>query len=570
MATIAFASAAAGSGAGTYAAAVMMGSMIDNLLIMPTLFPADPVDGGRMGEFGVMGASEGDPVAMVFGQYAKVATQIAWISEDLTEVLHSNKAGKNNEQVGATYYTHGIAMIGYLGNTWSPGSIANLDQVFMDQKRVYADAATTIPGVTSEDAIFAWVNGNRKFVVFDTDIDANLKTTFWAKWLVGDRIDWTGWADAANNDPSDLIVDKVEYLTIPDSGAPNGIRQLPAFRMQKGKIAEYSGTSGAPTGIVGQDITATGVQGTGWADGLFQGTIATLRDGSHTTSWSIYRDEVGDANAPGWLDMAWLPLRGLNLTDFGGRVPNVEVVVSADTSLRTPQTIIGHILLQTDLQTSEYDVSAVDNSAAVLGYVVHTPIEATKALQPIMLAFDINAQERGKKLYFFDRADNVANTITVDASFAGDGSGGGIQVQETPIEQRYGEVGVSFVDFASDTYKKGMARAQYLSEGTIANRETPYRWTKLAINLDMTLNEGDAKEIAYRILAHSHADILKFKLKLPPRYLKLQENDRITFASGGVTYSALISQIDIGANFMLDIEATLDVAVEEDYSTWGD
>lgn len=569
MATIAFAAAAAESGAGTYALAVTLGSMIDNLVVMPTLFPADPVDGGRMGEFGVMGAAEGDPVAMVFGQYAKVAGELVWISDEPTEVLHSTKAGKNNRQVGATYYTDAIAVISYLGNGWSPGSIANVDQVFMDQKRVYADADTTPPSTTVDDGLFCWVSGNRKYVVFDTDLNASLKTGYFDKWVVGDRIDWSGWTTGDNNDTSDLIVDKVEYLYVPDSGAPAGHRRLPAFRMQKGKTNEFSGTIGAPTGISGQDITATGVAGEGWADGLFSGGAATLRDGSHTSSWSVYRDEVGADNAPGWLDMAWLPLKGLNMADFGGRFPNIEFVVSADTSLRNPKGIIEHILMQTGLESSEYDASAVDNTATVLGYVVRTPSEGLKALQPLMLAFNIIGQERGKKLYFLDRADNVNNTLAVDSSFVGDGSGGGISVQETPMEQRYGEVTVHFTDFASDTLKRGMARAQYLSEGTVANRETPYRWTKLAVNLDMTLNEGDAKEIAYRLLAMSHADVLTFKMTLPPRYLYLQENDRISFTEDGVSYNALITKVDIGANFVLEIEATLDVAVEEDYSTWN-
>jgi hypothetical protein len=439
----------------------------------------------------------------------------------------------------------------------------------MDQKRVFANAATTQPSATTEDALFVWVQGTRKYIVFDTDIDANLKTNFFDKWVVGDRIDWTGWGTAANNDTSDQILDKIEFLYIPQTADP-GYRRLPAFRTQKGKTKEYSGTAADPTGIIGTDITATGIAGTGWADGLFQGTIATVRDGSHSSSWSVYRDEVGADNAPGWLDMAWLPLKKLNMSDFGNRVPNIEMVVSADSSLRTPKAIVEHILLQTGLEAAEFDVSAVDNSATVLGYVVRGPMEGLKALQPLMLAFDIVAQERGKKLYFVDRADNIATTIAVDSSFVGDGSGGGIKVQETPMDQRVGEVAVSFTDYDSETYQKGMERAQYLSEGTVANRETPYRWTKLAVNFDMTLTAGDAREIAYRLLAHSHADVLTFKMKLPPRYLHLQENDRISFTSGGVSYSALISQVDIGANLMLEIEATLDVAVEQGFTFWDD
>lgn len=567
MATIAFASAAAGTGAGNYAAAVMLGSMIDNLFIMPTLFPADPVDAGRVGEFGVMGAAEGDPVPIVFGQYAKLATEVVWISEDVEEVTHTANAGKNGGITSATYYVNAIVILGYLGNDWSPGTIATLDQVFMDQKRVYANAATTTPITTIEDGLFILTKGSQYVVYFDAVVNPNAVTEFYDKWVVGDKLTWSGWLNAVNNDSADMIVEKRDFLV--SDGMFGGYRTVQGFRMQKAKYEEFAGTTNAPTGIAGRDITATGVAGSGWADGLFKGSIASIRDGSQASPWTTYQNEVGSGNASAWVDMAWLPLLKLNLTDFGNRFPNIEAVVSADTTLRDPRGIVGHILLQTGLEAAEYDVSAVDNTATVLGYVVRGPIEATKALQPILLAFDIIPQERGKKIYFFDRADNIANTYTVDADFIGDGSGGGVEIQETPMDQRYGEVVVTFVDFSSETYKKGLERAQYLSENSVANRETPYRWTKLAINLDMTLNPGDAREIAYRVLAHSHADILRLKFMLSPRYLWLQENDRISIVAGGVTYKALISQIDIGANNFLDVQATLDVAVEQDFSSWA-
>lgn len=557
--------------AGTFAAAVMVGSMIDNLFIMPTLFPADPVDGGRMGEFGIMGAAEGDPISMIFGEYARVPGQVVWISDDLQEVSHSERDGKNSRRKTRSYYVDAIVIVSYLGETWSPGTIDRIDQVFMDQKRVFANADTTPPDTTAEDGLFVVDQGGWYFVAFDTAVNANCVANFYDKWLVGDRISWSGWLNAANNDSSDLILEKTQR-GFPDS-SPAGFRMLNVFKMQKGKVNEFAGSyAGNDIGAVpGRTITATGVSGSGWADGLFRGAISTLRDGSHASSWSTYRDEVGDVNAPGWLDCAWLPLNALNLGDFGNRFPNVEFIASADSSLRTPRAIIGHLLEQAKLDSTEYDTTEVDNATTVLGMVIRGPVEAAKALQPLMLANDIIAQERGKKLYFFDRADNVSNTYEVDAELVvnTDQDGSGIDVQETPTDQRYGEVTVTFVDYDDENYRRGLARAVYLSEGTVVERESPERWTKLAVNLDMTLTQGDAKEIAYRLLAHSQADVLKFSFTLPPRYLYLQENDRIQFTSDGVTYSALISRIDVGANFDLRIEATLDVAVEQDYSTWN-
>lgn len=572
MATLALAAtAASGMNPGAYAAMMMIGSFIDNQMLMPFLFPPDPVDGLRLGEVAISGADEGDPAAMVFGQYATVAGEYLWISDRLNYNQHNRRVGKAGRTVERTYFTDAAVAVCYIGERWSPGSIATVDQVFMDEKRVYANANTTPPTTTAETGLMSyWYGANKRYIVFDTRINANAVTDFHDKWGIGDRLDWSGWTNAANNDSGDRVIDKIE-VPVYDTFANNYI-WLPAFQMEKEKVVEndvgtYSHQGKAAT------VTATGIAGEGWASGLFAGGVPTVRDGSHTNNWSRLVAEVGEPNAPAWSDMAWLPLPSLVLNDFGGRMPTVRFVVSSHTSMRDPQGIIEEIMRSAGFESSEFDVSGVDAASTVLGYVVRGSVEVHKQLQPLMLAFNIIAQETGKKIVFMDRTDQVANTVEIDSAFVGatEGdypSGGSVVVQESPKHQRHGEVFVTFTDYDDGNLGKGSARATFMSEADLGSRDTPERFARMSLNFDMTMTEADAKQIAYRMLASSNADVLRFRFTLSPRYLWLQENDRIQITTGGVEYDALIVKLDVGANFLLEVEAVLDVSSTLDYSEW--
>jgi hypothetical protein len=589
MATIALTAAASGMGPGAYVAAAMVGSMIDNMFIMPTLFPPDPIEGQKVGEIGVSGADEGDPVSMVFGQYAVCPAQYVWASDYLNERSQQTKVGKSGTRVDYEYYTHAVVAFCYLGERWSPGTIATVDQIFMNEKRVYANSATTPPTTVTELGMAAWKNGNRYFVLFDDDVNASIKADIYDKFDVGDTVTFSGYTNAANNDSSDRIIDKIEnFWWEPttceyDSGRgkwESSGKFVHAWRMQKEKTynADTISCAGDATvtlyeGFRTNAVTVTGVAYSGWADDLFIGSDPTPRLGSQTSAWATYESEVGSDVAPAWIDMAWTPLPSILLNDFGGRLPSVRAVISADTSLRDPRGIIGHILLQGGLDASEYDVSGVDNSATVLGYTVKGPQEINKALQPIMLAHDIVAQERGGTIYFLDRADQVSNTTELESDFIGatEGNeigGGKVQIQEHPTDQLPAEIEVTFTDFADGNLGKGMARAHMFSEDAANLRDSNHRYNKLSFNFDMTMTDDDAREIAWRLLTRAHSDNLSFRFTLPPRYIWLQENDRVQFTTGGVTYKALLTKVDLGANFVVEVEATLDVAVEQDFSDW--
>ena len=150
-----------------------------------------------------------------------------------------------------------------------------------------------------------------------------------------------------------------------------------------------------------------------------------------------------------------------------------------------------------------------------------------------------------------------------------DSPSGKIEVNQVPINEKYGEVSLTYVDSENENkFTQGLERAMAYSQSSAGGRETSHRWTKLNVNLPITMTPNSAREIVHRLLWSSWSDDLTFEFTLPSRYLALQENDRITFTVGTTSYTAVISKVDVGANYMMNIEAQLDVSIEQDFSGW--
>jgi hypothetical protein len=206
MATIALA-AASGFEAGTagYALAAMLGSVIDNTLVFPSLFPADPIEGMRVGEVQIMGADEGTPAAKCYGAEAKVGGQIIWAGA-LQEVQTSNHSGKNTNRIEYTYYLDCAVVCCHTDGN----ALASIERVWADEKQVFVD-----PGVfngitvTDEDGIGVYVeNWSTYWIFFDETVNANVKANVYDLFSVGSRVTYTGFTNSGNNDTACEILEK--------------------------------------------------------------------------------------------------------------------------------------------------------------------------------------------------------------------------------------------------------------------------------------------------------------------------------------------------------------------------
>ena len=89
------------------------------------------------------------------------------------------------------------------------------------------------------------------------------------------------------------------------------------------------------------------------------------------------------------------------------------------------------------------------------------------------------------------------------------------------------------------------------------------------MELPITMSRSTAKSVASRLLYSTHSDVLTFKFNLPLTYLHVQENDKLTITANGTEYKVLVKKVDIGANGLVGIEATHEVATDTDWSSYG-
>lgn len=579
MATIAVASLMT-SGGGGFAIAMFLASYVDSAYIMPSLFPPDPTEGAKIGEVGVMGADTGTPAPKCYGTFAKVAGQLLWTA-NFTEISNSERQGKNGRKVTYRYYVD--VAVGICRTDATP--LASLDSVLADEKVVYANQDTVNPTPASGTGVGLLVEGGKQYMIFDPVVNSSVLTDFYHAFEVGDKVQLSGFATLFAGNWT--ILEKLS-LTL-HYGVAQGMhaeKDYFAFRMPYWGETDHEWRTEAlwyvdywweetnefrdtlvPAGK-STSVTLTGVQGAGWQSGIQQSGDPVIHLGNNTTADSILTTVEDDV--PAFKDLAYIAFDQLNLDDFGMRIPNFEFIVS-NTARADAQACLDDILQDSGLDSTEYDVSEV-NEDAIIGFSTLGATATVKKIQPLALAFSIMAQERGGKLHFFTHNSSVTLT-EIEDDYVGAYTNkptGGISVQQSPIDERHGEVAVTYVNAMEGArFSQGLERAMAYSHANEANRETSHRWTKLSVNLGLTLEPNDAREIAHRLLWSQWADDLMFEFTLPARYLKLQENDRISINVNGTTHKAVVRKIDVGANYMMKIEAKLDVAVDQDFSGWG-
>jgi hypothetical protein len=170
------------------------------------------------------------------------------------------------------------------------------------------------------------------------------------------------------------------------------------------------------------------------------------------------------------------------------------------------------------------EIHAADASAllgAVAGYIVDAPATARAALEPLMLAHDFDAVERGGQIVFFHRAPLPPAPIALSELVAESASEPFAQrgdPAETPVEAR-----VRFLDAARD----------YLIAGVSARRLDNAEGGVLTIEAPMVLETDAAEAVAQRALANLRAASETLRIALGPAHLALESGDCVALAGSG-------------------------------------
>lgn len=627
MATVALAAlgSAIGLEAGGIAAMVFttVGSIIDTAVIMPALFPEDPIEGPKLDGMHVGQHEVGSPASVCYGSLAKTPCVTLFQERDPKEIESVEELGKSGTSITYEYFLDcAIALC-------TDNNSSELNQLYADGALIYNSSSNGTTQTYTGTGLGIYVNGGgaRGPAWFDSvyifcDIGkggATLSNWYDAVKSGYMSMQMTGWpttgtfaGDSFQNNynytagtwgvgPSLTPLNKQSLTLDYDNPSPgtvtftraiwgmnvHGPGSGPFFSEYEnsGWVDLGSGYYGNPTSgrsaPEGTDSTITvtevfsgggSTSGYGWRDGLTlaHDPVVYLGDQTGPDPMLQAHPEVGDgvaADTPTWQGVTYISFTDLALKKYGTRIPSFEAVVTQDAASYTIRATFKSVLENAGLvEGTDFDVSGVDDLQTVIGYTERGLTELKKFLQPLALLYDVIAQERNGKIYFLDKDSLTAETIPEGDIGIGSGGryAGGVSVERMGIKRRLGEVTVSHIDNTND-FASGLQRA-----ATPLGAGGRFDLTKLQIGLPLTCPPTTARTLAARALAASWHEDSKIGLTLGPEYMHLQENDLITFTAHGKEFNVLIMEATVGNNFSVRVTGVLHESVDINYTYGGD
>lgn len=278
-----------------------------------------------------------------------------------------------------------------------------------------------------------------------------------------------------------------------------------------------------------------------------QGTVGQNPD-------PLIESHEGLGEVPGYRDEAYVVLEGLNLTDFGNRPPEIRAVLEryAPETIATALNFIFHRAGFTAFQFHQ-DLFEVP----LLGHNIRGPQTVVQAISPVLIAYDLLAQERADHLFFFPR--RKADTVEVDVDDLASRDWfepppeEPMSVQTAPEGKLPSEVTIHYIDAL--TFEKG---SQFYKMRAPSG---PDRQVVQQVNLeDEVLYPFHAKDRVTEMFLQQHRNGTTIELSLPPSYAHLLENDlvKVPNPADGQTYTARVVEIERGANYALRVRAVVE------------
>ncbi len=261
----------------------------------------------------------------------------------------------------------------------------------------------------------------------------------------------------------------------------------------------------------------------------------------------LIQAEEGEENTPAFRHTAYVVMEGLFLQNFGNRLPQFSFMVEVEEHSSVAG-VIQQICERAGM-AEEQIVTEMDKS--VRGYTTSGPTTAITSLEPIMQAYRVLTQETGESIRFFPRG--FETIINVDKKDLVAKEGG--QTSESrpfTLSDPSGftlpkEVNVRYTDPTSE-YQSGLTR--YARNDTNSIQTVQF-------DLPIVMTAKDARNFAAQWLWRSFSERMLMELALPPKYLKIQENDVLRFEWGTETYMVRVAQADFGLNGLINIKGLL-------------
>lgn len=383
---------------------------------------------------------------------------------------------------------------------------------------------------------------------------------------------WVGVnATSSTNNVASQLFNRFDLLQIRNAGVYSGVGVYLETMLGTAGLFRYwvpSSTTTPPTTIppptFPQSITNPPriefFDDRGFTTGIFPPSFtpaAFFRSGTETQGEdALIVADKGSGNVPGYRGVAYQGLDQFFATQFGDSLPySMEAVIDPDASMDWGRAIQTILVERCNFSPTAVDVSAI-TPRPFLGAYLRGPVPAITALQPILLAGQLMAQDRDGTLTFteFGQADRV--TIENGAAFSHFGTrldGDEAKddkwaITDEAVEDLPTKIGVRHQD-PDNQYADGY---QFFG---LRNPEGVEHTNEQEIDLSqMVLSRQESANLAATLLRRAWVNRRRFVFVLPANYLHLLESDLVEWTddSGRVQLGRII-QRDVGSDFRVSV-----------------
>jgi hypothetical protein len=501
--------AAIGGAIGTVAGAAL-GTYIDQKYVYPMFQPTTNTTGPRIDDLPIQTGSEGSLMHYAVGAENRMAGTVIWLS-DLVEVKREESVeggkggGGGSKQTTYDYYLSCAVGV-------CEGPITAIKKIWADSKLIYdADG-----GLGSGTASGYVVNSFQP--VGDENINIDSGTGNFRK---GDVVRF-GTQTTTYEVSSDF-----------NEGDTTLVIETPG-------LVDDVHTGDAVTLVQGGDPENTNKDRRVHRIRIYVGDESQVPD-------SIISAAIGPELTPGFRGLCYVVIDGLQLRDFGNRLPQFSFLVQ----VQTHESLAGalyNIIHRADIADSEMNLDYVAHS--VRGYTTTGPTEIVRQIEPLMQAYTVMTRESNGVLYFFTEGYEHQVTVNPNDLVAqeGEGSAGRPFILQDPSGFSLPrEVNVRYIDPSAD-YQSGNQRYSRTDSFTthVENLDVP-----------IVMSARDARDMAANRLWRSYSERLQVQFSLPPRYVVLEENDLVNIDYAGEQYTVRLSEVTQGNNFIVECKGVL-------------
>lgn len=265
---------------------------------------------------------------------------------------------------------------------------------------------------------------------------------------------------------------------------------------------------------------------------------------------------------PGFRGMSFQLFEGWDLSRyFGNQVPPlIEGVLNCDLGMLLSEAI-EQICSRAEIPTSDIDTSGV-SPRDFQGYWTQGAIPVTTALQPLLVGYQVVAQERAGKIAFFDIENCDVVQIENGPTFSDLGVRSGSDTPNTGDKLRIIQADWNDLPTTIGIRHQDPDAQHAIGYQHFAQRQPNPSFERNEQDIDLSMlvmTRKKAKNLAATLMRRTWVNSTGIEMQLPVAYCELLENDIITLTDDmGNDITARILRREIGSNFVVNVAAVFE------------